>query len=231
MYHIHTDILRPSAEEVALAKSVTPATIHEAQGRKGALDPAIKPIKPGLTVCGPAVTVSCTPGDNIMLIAAINEAQPGDVLVVSAGGNRPQGGFGEVLATACAARGIAGLIIDACVRDGAAIRAMGFPVFSTGLAMQGTVKETLGTVNAPIVIGGIIVHPGDILSGDDDGVVCLPRRDITRVGTLSRDKEAKEAEVMQALKEGASILEISGMADRLRDKGCTRGPAAQEVLA
>ncbi len=221
MAHILTDIPRPSEPELALARAITPATIHEAQNRTGALDPTIKPVKPGLTLCGPAITVSCSPGDNIMLIAAINVAQPGDVLVVSAGGNRPQGGFGEVLATACMSRGIAGLVIDACVRDGAAIREMGFPVFSTGLAMQGTVKETLGAVNQPIVLGGIVIRPGDIVSGDDDGVVCLKREDITRIGTLGREKEAKEAEIMAALRGGGNILELSGMGQRLRDKGCT----------
>ncbi|RPE72152.1 4-hydroxy-4-methyl-2-oxoglutarate aldolase [Pacificibacter maritimus] len=220
MVNIITEITRPTAAQVALAQSVTPATIHEAQGRTGAVDPAIQPIKPGLSVCGPAVTVSCTPGDNMMLIAAINVAKPGDVLVVSAGGNRLQGGFGEVLSTACASRGIAGLVIDACVRDGAAIRAMGWPVFSTGLAMQGTVKETLGSVNKPIIVGGILINPGDIVSGDDDGVVCLKREDIDRIGAISVEKEQKEAEMMDALRAGADILELSGMGQRLKDKGC-----------
>ncbi len=220
MVNIITEITRPTASQVALAKSVTPATIHEAQGRTGALDPSIQPIKPGLTVCGPAVTVSCAPGDNMMLIAAINVAKPGDVLVVSAGGHRPQGGFGEVLTTACVSRGIAGLVIDACVRDGAAIRDMNWPVFSTGLAMQGTVKETLGSVNTPMVVGGILIHPGDIVSGDDDGVVCLKREDIDRIGALSVVKEQKEEEMMEALRTGADILELSGIGQRLESKGC-----------
>ncbi len=220
MVNIITQIVRPTPEELALARAITPATIHESQGRTGAIDPMVKPVKPGLTLCGPAVTVSCTPGDNMMLIAAINVAQPGDVLVVSAGGNRAQGGFGEVLATACRARGIAGLVIDACVRDGAAIREMGWPVFSTGLAMQGTVKETLGAVNVPIVFGGIVIHPGDIVSGDDDGVVCLKREDIHHVATYGAEKERKEAEMMAALREGANILELSGIGERLAAKGC-----------
>ncbi|MFV0335190.1 MAG: 4-carboxy-4-hydroxy-2-oxoadipate aldolase/oxaloacetate decarboxylase [Tropicimonas sp.] len=221
MANIITDITRPTDEELALARSVTPATIHEAQDRIGALDPSIKPIKHGLTVCGPAFTVQCTPGDNIMLIAAIGTAKPGDVLVVSAGGLRVQGGFGEVLATACASRGIAGLIIDAGVRDGAAIRKMGFPVFSTGLAMHGTVKETVGFINHPIVVGGIAINPGDIVSGDDDGVVHLKRADITRVCTAGRAREEKEDGIMQSLRDGGDILEISGMRQRLIDKGCT----------
>lgn len=220
MVHIITKITRPTDEELALAKSVTPATIHEAQDRTGAIDPAIRPIKPGLTICGPAFTVSCTPGDNMMLIAAIGTAQPGDVLVVSAGGMRNQGGFGEVLATACVSRGIAGLIIDAGVRDGAAIREMGFPVFSTGLAMYGTVKETVGFINAPIVLGGVAINPGDIVSGDDDGVVLLKREDIARVCKAGQAREDKEREVMAALRKGANILDLSGMRGRLAEKGC-----------
>ncbi|WP_417718538.1 4-carboxy-4-hydroxy-2-oxoadipate aldolase/oxaloacetate decarboxylase [Salipiger sp.] len=220
MAHIITEITRPSEEELALAKSVTPATIHEAQDRIGALDPAIKPVKPGLTVCGPAFTVRCTPGDNMMLIAAIGTAKPGDVLVVSAGGLQMQGGFGEVLATACVSRGIAGLVIDAGVRDGAAIRKLGFPVFSTGLAMHGTVKETVGFINHPIVLGGIAITPGDIVSGDDDGVVVLKREDITRICKAGQAREEKEEGIMQALRDGGDILELSGMRQRLLDKGC-----------
>lgn len=220
MAHIITDITRPTEAELALAKSVTPATIHEAQDRIGALDPTIKPVKPGLTVCGPAFTVRCTPGDNMMLIAAIGTAKPGDVLVVSAGGLREQGGFGEVLATACMSRGIAGMIIDASVRDGAAIREMGFPVFSTGLAMLGTVKETVGFINHPIVLGGIAINPGDIVSGDDDGVVHLKREDITRVCEAGLAREEKEEGIMKTLREGGDILELSGMRKRLLDKGC-----------
>lgn len=220
MAHIITKITRPTAAEMDLARSVTPATIHEAQDRTGALDPTITPVKPGLTVCGPAVTVSCAPGDNMMLIGAIGMAQPGDVLVVSAGGFRPQGGFGEVLATACQSKGLAGLVIDACVRDGAAIRKMGFPVFSTGLAMQGTVKETLGFINKPLVLGGIVINPGDVISGDDDGVVRLKREDIARICKLGQEREAKEEAVMEALRKGGDILELSGMGQRLKEKGC-----------
>jgi 4-hydroxy-4-methyl-2-oxoglutarate aldolase len=220
MAHIITNITRPTAAEMTLAKSVTPATIHEAQDRIGALDPTIKPVKPGLTLCGPAFTVQCTPGDNMMLIAAIGTAQPGDVLVVSAGGLREQGGFGEVLATACKSRGLAGMVIDAGVRDGAAIREMGFPVFSTGLSMFGTVKETVGFLNHPVVVGGVYIEPGDIVSGDDDGVVHLKRADIERVCKAGQAREEKEEGIMKALRDGGDILELSGMRQRLLDKGC-----------
>lgn len=220
MAHIVTEITRPDAAEMALAKRVTPATIHEAQDRTGALDPSITPVKPGLVVCGPAFTVRCSPGDNMMLIAAIGTAQPGDVLVVSAGGLRVQGGFGEVLATACVSRGIAGLVIDAGVRDAVAIRKLGFPVFSTGFAMHGTVKETVGFINHPVVVGGILINPGDIIAGDDDGVVCLPRHDISRVCKAGQEREQKEESIMAALRDGGDILELSGMRQRLIDKGC-----------
>lgn len=221
MANIITKITRPTDEEMALAKSVTPATIHEAQDRIGALDPSIKPVKPGLTLCGPAFTVQCTPGDNMMLIAAIGHAHPGDVLVVAAGGLREQGGFGEVLCTACKARGLAGMVIEAGVRDGAQIRAMDYPIFSTGLSMFGTVKETVGFINRPVVVGGVYIEPGDIISGDDDGVVHLKRADISRVCKAGQAREEKEEGVMQALRDGGDILELSGMRQRLIDKGCT----------
>lgn len=220
MPHIIRTISRPSPERCKRIAGFTPATLHEAQDRRGALDYAIKPIYPGLKVSGPAVTVQCAPGDNMMLIAAIEIAEPGDVLVVAAGGLREQGGFGEVLATACRARGIAGLVIDAGVRDGEAIRTLGFPVFSTGLAMRGTVKETLGLINKPIVIGGIAVRPGDIIAGDDDGVVLVRQEEIDTVCDSSQAREDKEASIMAQLREGSSILALSGMGAVLERKGC-----------
>src|SRR5215471_21860731 len=129
MVHVITSITRPSAELVREISQYAPATLHEAQGRTGALTSRIKPIYPGMRACGPAFTVSCHPGDNMMLITAISLAKPGDVLIVSAGDHPEQGGFGEVLATACVAKGIVGLVTDAGVRDGSAIHRRGFNVF------------------------------------------------------------------------------------------------------
>jgi 4-hydroxy-4-methyl-2-oxoglutarate aldolase len=219
--HVIRSIERPSAGDVAAIAKFTPATLHEAQGRSGALGSRIKPIYPGMRACGPALTARCHPGDNLMLITAISLAQPGDVLVVSAGDHPEQGGFGEVLATACKAKGIVGLVTDAGVRDGPAIRELGFNVFCYGLCMKGTVKETLGAVNQPIVIGGVSVRPGDIVSGDNDGVVVVPKETIAAVVKDAAARDQKEAEVMEALRLKGDILELSGMKQVLAAKSCT----------
>jgi 4-hydroxy-4-methyl-2-oxoglutarate aldolase len=223
MVHVVRSFERPSAAAVKEISQYAPSTLHEAQGRKGALTSRIKPIYPGMRACGPALTVSCHPGDNLMLITAISLAQPGDVLIVSAGDHPEQGGFGEVLTTACMAKGIVGLVTDAGVRDGPAIHKRGFNVFCYGLCMKGTVKETLGTINQPIVIGGIAVNPGDIVSADDDGVVIVPKDNIAAVVKSSAEREAKEANVMKALEAKGDILELSGMGKVLAAKNCTFG--------
>ena len=220
MAHVIRNFERPAAELVERIKQFPPSTLHEAQGRSGALTSRIKPIYPGMRACGPAFTVSCHPGDNMMLITAISLASPGDILVVSAGDHPEQGGFGEVLSTACMAKGIVGLVTDAGVRDGPAIHARGFNVFCYGLCMKGTVKETLGFINHPIVIGGVAVRPGDIVSADDDGVVVVPWETIADVTAKSRAREDKEAEVMKALEAGGDILELSGIRKVLQAKGC-----------
>jgi 4-hydroxy-4-methyl-2-oxoglutarate aldolase len=223
MVHVIRSFERPSAAAIEEISKYAPSTLHEAQGRTGALTSRIKPIYPGMRACGPALTVSCHPGDNLMLITAISLAQPGDVLVVSAGDHPEQGGFGEVLTTACMAKGIVGLVTDAGVRDGPAIQRRGFSVFCYGLCMKGTVKETLGTINQPIAIGGIAVHPGDIVSADDDGVVIVPKNTIAEVVKSSAEREAKEARVMEALEAKGDILELSGMGKVLAAKNCSYG--------
>jgi 4-hydroxy-4-methyl-2-oxoglutarate aldolase len=223
MVHVIRSFDRPDAEALAAISKFPPATLHEAQGRSGALTSRIKPIYPGMRASGPALTARCFPGDNLMLITAISMAQPGDVLVVSAGDHPEQGGFGEVLATACKAKGIVGLVTDAGVRDGPAIHGLGFNVFCYGLCMKGTVKETLGTINQPIVIGGVVVNPGDFISADDDGVVVVPKATLLDVAKNSAAREDKEAEVMAALRNGGNILELSGMDKVLAAKNCTYG--------
>jgi 4-hydroxy-4-methyl-2-oxoglutarate aldolase len=221
MVHIIRSFNRPPETVVKEIAKFSPATLHEAQGRRGALDSRIKPIGSGMRACGPAVTAQCPPGDNLMLQAAISVARPGDVLVVSAGNHTEQGGFGEVLTTACLARGIAGLVTDAGVRDGLAIKKLGFPVFCLGSCMKGTVKETLGTVNQPVVIGGVWVRPGDLVSADDDGVVIVRQEEAAEVAARAREREEKEARFMQALRNGANVLEVLGMDKVLAAKGCT----------
>lgn len=221
MAHVVRTIRRPAATTVEAVARFTPATLHEAQGRRGALASRIKPIYSGMTVCGPVVTARCHPGDNIMLQLAISIAQPGDVLVVSTAESDEQGCFGEVLANWCLARGIAGLVTDSGVRDGPAIRKKGFPVFCPGLCVKGTVKETLGSVNHPIVIGGEIVNPGDIICGDDDGVVVVRADEAPDVAALSQAREEKEAQLMKALEQGTDLLRAVGMDKIAAAKGCT----------
>lgn len=221
MPHVIRNIERPEKSIIEEIAKLAPATLHEAQGRRGALASRIKPIYSGMKVCGPAVTARCHPGDNIMLQLAISIARPGDVLVVATDDSSEQGEFGEVLTTWCQSRGLAGLVTDGGVRDGLAIREKGFPVFCPGLCMKGTVKETLGTVNHPIVIGGMSIDPGDIICGDDDGVVVVRPEEAKAVIGQSRRREEKEARLMRALQEGADLLQLVGMDKVIAAKGCT----------
>ena len=221
MPHVIRNIARPSKDLIAKVGAFTPATLHEAQGRRGALESRIKPIYSGMKFFGPALTVRCHPGDNMMLQLAISLAQPGDVLVVASGSDGEQGGFGEVLTTWCEARGVAALVTDGGVRDGLAIREHGFPVFCPGLCIKGTVKETLGTVNHPIVLGGVTIRPGDILCGDDDGVVLVLPEEAEQVAAQSQAREDKEAAFMKKLATGANALELFGVDKVIAAKGCT----------
>lgn len=218
--HIVRSFIRPPEALVAEISRFAPSTVHEAQGRRGAMDSGIKPIFPGMRTCGPALTVSCHIGDNLMLVPAISLARPGDVLVVAGGNNPEQGGFGEVLTVACMAKGVAGLITDCGVRDGIAIRNRGFSVFSRGLCMKGTAKETLGTINQPIDIGGVCVYPGDIVSADDDGVVVVRQDEIAEIAKRSAEREEKEAIRIKALETNMDIMELSGTANVLAAKKC-----------
>lgn len=221
MPHVIQNIERPSRETIDRIAQFPPSTLHEAQGRRGAFASRIKPIYSGMKVCGTAVTVSCHPGDNLMLQLAISVAQPGDVLVVTAAGNSEQGAFGEVLATWCQKRGIVGLVTDSGVRDGLALRQMGFPVFCPGLCMKGTVKETLGLINQPIVLGDVAVRPGDIIAGDDDGVVLVLPEEGDEVAAQSQAREDKEARFMEAIRDGADAMSLMGTDKIVAAKGCT----------
>lgn len=221
MVHIIKNIKRPTADVLDAVAEFPPATLHEAQGRTGALDGRIKPIFPGMQFCGPAVTVRCTPGDNLMVQAAISIAQPGDVIVVDAGDSPEQGPFGEVLATAAKARGVAAMVFNCGVRDAPAIRKLGLPVFSVGLSIKGTVKETLGEVNHPVVVGGVHIEPGDVVCGDDDGVVRVRAAEAATIADKSREREAKEARFMERLRNGENVLEVLGMDRVLTAKGCS----------
>jgi 4-hydroxy-4-methyl-2-oxoglutarate aldolase len=195
------------------------ATVHEAQGRIGLLDARINPIYPGAHIAGTAVTVSAPPADNWMLHVAVEVCQPGDVLVVSPTTPSDAGYFGELLATALRYRGVRGLIIDAGCRDVAELQAMGFPVWSKCISAFGTVKETLGDVNVPIVCAGQRIDPGDVIVADDDGAVVVRRGDAAEVADASTSREDREATARERYQRGELSLDTHDMRERLQRKG------------
>jgi len=213
------NIERPDAALVHKLGEFGVATVHEAQGRTGLMLPYMRPIYPAARIAGPAVTVYSHPGDNLMIHAALEMCRKGDVLVVTTKSESSDGMFGELLATSCQALGIAGVVIEAGVRDVADITAMQFPVFSRAISSMGTVKETAGSVNIDVVCAGAIVHPGDIIVADIDGVVVVPRRDAAEVVRLSEERLAKEARNREQLKLGKLGLDMYGLRDKLKALG------------
>ena len=215
----NTKFERPEPALIEQLAAYPSATIHEAQGRLGALSSSIKPVDAAMSLCGPAFTVRCAPRDNLMLQVAIAYAQPGDVIVVSAGEYAEAGSFGDVLANACKAKGIAGLVTDTGVRDTAELRKLGFPVFSYSVSIKGTVKETIGPLAEPVLIGGELVRPGDVVRGDADGVVVVRREDLADAVRLSREREEAEAGYIAAYRAGRDVIEVSNLAAKLEAKG------------
>jgi 4-hydroxy-4-methyl-2-oxoglutarate aldolase len=190
-----------------------PATLYEAAGRSGMVDPAIRPAWRGARVCGPAVTVECPPGDNLMLHVAVAHARPGVVIVATVDAYLQAGAWGEILTEAARARGVAGLVIDGAVRDIDAIEAAGFPVFSRGLAIGSCTKERPGKLDAAIQLGGATVRPGDLVFGNADGLVIVEHDRIEDVYQAAAGRRRKELEIIAKLREGRTTMELLGLKD------------------
>ncbi|KAI3591746.1 Demethylmenaquinone methyltransferase-like protein [Cupriavidus sp. U2] len=206
-------------QQLERLKALGTATVHEAQGQKGALDSGLKPLDPTLRMAGPAVTVDIRPSDNLMIHYALTKAKPGDVLVVDAKGFLEAGPWGDVLTLAALELGLAGLVVNGSVRDGNAIIEMGFPVFCRGLSIKGTGKNQPGKVNVPVHFGGVQINPGDIIVGDRDGLVVVSPIEVDSVIDKSVEREHKEEGMRVALKEGKTMVELLNLSETLHRFG------------
>ena len=211
MIHVITKIQRPPQELIEKFKPMAVATVYEASGRKGFVNPKIKPIFRGMKLCGPAFTVQTAPGDNLMLHKALEKAQEGDIIVATVGDEYEYGYWGDLMATQAKAKKLGGLAIDGCVRDSEEIIEMGFPIFSRGLAIRGTVKASLGLINYPINFGGTVVNPGDLILGDDDGIVIVRYKDCKEVLAKSKERVQKEEVKAKALMNGVTSVKYNNL--------------------
>jgi len=216
---IVTDIARTDAATASALGVHGVATVHEAMGRTGLVGAGIRPIQEGVRIAGTAVTVLGHPGDNLMIHAAVEQCREGDVLVVTTTSPSLDGAFGDLFATALQARGVRGLVTTTGVRDVADLRAMGFPVWSAAVFAQGTVKATPGSVNVPVSVGGVTVGPGDVIVADDDGVLCVPRREAVEALAAADARVAKEDADRAAYRGGQLSLDRKGLRPLLAELG------------
>lgn len=213
------NIQRADAGVVKTLGQLGVATVHEAQGRTGLMRPCLRPIYPTAKASGSAITVSCAPGDNLMIHAAMELCQAGDILVVTTTSESTDGMFGELLGVSARAHGVAGLVIDAGVRDVADLTTMNFPVWSRAISAQGTVKATPGSVNVPVVCAGANVRPGDVVVADVDGVVVVPRNAAAEAARLGNERLAKEQKTRERLRSGELGLDFYGLRAKLAELG------------
>jgi 4-hydroxy-4-methyl-2-oxoglutarate aldolase len=212
---IVTDPPRADLAEVDKLAGFGVATVHEATGRGGFLGSGIRPNQQGARIAGTALTVLCWPGDNLTIHAAVEQAKPGDIIVVTTTSPNTDGAFGELLATSLAAHGVRGLVMGAGLRDTQELRDMNFPAWTAHVSAQGTVKETPGAVNVPVSLGGQVIRPGDAVVADDDGVCVVPRLDVARAVTASAARLAKEDATRKQLAGGVQGLDLYNLRPKL----------------
>jgi 4-hydroxy-4-methyl-2-oxoglutarate aldolase len=202
MDRVVLDYKKPSKELIEAFREISVASAHECMDRKNYLGMSIRPFYPGMKLCGPALTCQCQPLDNLTMHAAMHIGKPGDVMVVTFGGNPNQGPFGDCCTTLAKAKGFEGVVLDTGVRDGATAKDMGLPIFCCGHSVTGTIKKEFGTVNNPISIGGQIVKPGDIILGDDDGVVVIPLEIAEDILKKAQKRQADEIIIRERFRNG-----------------------------